>query len=85
VAEHHKELKLPREIKGILPLVCTGWPEYLFEPSEDYFLENGTPRIATLREIEELCRNIDNAKAKKLLQDPWIVLIPDDIQYRLSR
>jgi len=51
VANHRKELKLPRNLEGILPLVCTGWPEYLFEPAEDSFMFDGTPRIATIREI----------------------------------
>ena len=78
VAEHHKELKLPKELKGILPLVCTGWPEYLFEPSGAYFFPgDGTARIATLREIEQLCVSIDDTKAEKLLQDPWTVPVPD--------
>ncbi len=81
VAEHHKELKLPKEIKGILPLVCTGWHEYLFEPSEDYFLVDGTPRLATLREIEQFCRNLGARKVRKLFSDPWTVPISDDLQH----
>jgi len=78
LAEHHSELNLPKKIQGILPFVCTGWPEYLFEPSEDYFMKDGTPRIATMKEIEQFCRSIDDAKSNKLLSDPWCVRIPHD-------
>lgn len=75
MAEHREELNLPKNIKGILPFVCTGWPEYLFEPTEDYFMDDGTPRIMTVREIEEFCRNIDSISLGKLLYDPWIVAV----------
>jgi len=76
VAKYHRELKIPTKIVGILPFVCTGWPEYLFEPSQDYFMEDGTPRIATLGEIEQFCKSINKSKCKALLSDPWIVHIP---------
>lgn len=75
VANHRKELKLAENIKIILPLVCTGWPEYLFEPTEDFFIFDGTPRIATMKEIKQFCRNIDNMGVKRLFSDPWIVTI----------
>ena len=61
-----------------MPFVCVGWPEYLYEPSQDYFMEDGTPRIATMREIEQFCNGISDAKATELLLDPWMVIIPDD-------
>ena len=59
-------------------MVCTGWPEYLYEPSQDYFMEDGTPRIATMREIEQFCKSIDNIKATELLSDPWVVGVLDE-------
>lgn len=73
ISDHCEELKLPSEIKGICPLVCTGWPEYLYEPSQDYFMDDGIPRIATIREIEAFFKSIDDAKAQELLRDPWII------------
>lgn len=76
IARYHNELQLPRELRGIMPLVCTGWPEYLYEPSQDYFIEDGTPRIATMREIEQFCNSIDNSKATELLTDSWVVGVP---------
>jgi len=79
VAAHDKELKLPKNIEGILPLVCAGWPEYLFEPTEDFFMCDGTPRIATVREIEQFCRNIDNVGLEKLFADSWIVLVKHEL------
>lgn len=75
VAEHHKELQLPVEIKYIIPFVCTGWPEYLFEPCDQYFMTDGTPRIATIKEIEQFCRSLGGSRIKKLLSDQWIVSI----------
>ena len=57
------------------PFVCTGWPEYLFEPTGEYFMADTTPRIATVRELEQFFRSIDKVKLKKLLSDPWVVLI----------
>ncbi len=78
IAKYHNELQLPKELKGIMPFVCVGWPEYLYEPSQDYFMKDGTPRIATMREIEQFCKSIDNSKAKELFSDPWMVGIPDD-------
>ena len=78
VANHRNDLKLPKNIEAILPLVCTGWPEYLFEPAEDFFMFDGTPRIATIREIEQFCRNIDNMGLKKLFADSWTVLVKHD-------
>jgi len=78
IARHHEELKLPKGLRGIMPLVCTGWPEYLYDPSQDYFMEDGTPRIATMREIEQFCNSFDNIKAAALLSDPWMVSIPDN-------
>jgi hypothetical protein len=76
IAAHHQELRLPPELRGICPLVCTGWPEYLFEPSREYFMEDGTPRIATVSEIRQFFQTIDDTKAEKLLRDHWIVHIP---------
>lgn len=78
IAEHHEELKLPKELRGIMPFVCVGWPEYLYEPSQDYLMEDGTSRIATMREIEQFCNGINDIKATELLSDPWMVSIPDD-------
>jgi hypothetical protein len=78
VATHNKELKLPKNIEGILPFVCTGWPEYLFEPTEDFLMFDGTPRIATVREIEQFCRNIDNVALEKLFADSWAVRVERD-------
>lgn len=78
IANHRKELKLPKNIEGILPLVCTGWPEYLFEPAEDFFMFDDTPRIATIREIEQFCRNIDNVALEKLIADSWTVRVERD-------
>ena len=78
IATHRAELQLPKELKGIIPLVCTGWPEYLYEPSQDYFMEDGTPRIATMRELEQFCESIDNNKTTELLSDPWVVSVLDD-------
>jgi hypothetical protein len=78
VAEHRTELKLPLEVRGVLPLVCTGWPEYLFEPSEEYFMNDGNPRIATVQEIESFFRSLDDIKAQVLLSDPWMVRISAD-------
>lgn len=75
VAEHHKELQLPVEIKYIIPFVCTGWPEYLFDPCDQYFMADGTPRIATIREIEQFCGSVDSATLKQLLSDQCIVPI----------
>lgn len=48
------------------------------EPSHDYFFEDGTPRIATMQEIEQFFKSIDDFKAHKLLLDPWTVQIPLD-------
>lgn len=78
IANHRKELKLPKNTAAILPLVCTGWPEYLFEPDEDFFMFDGTPRIATIREIEQFCRNIDNTGLEKLFADSWAVPVERD-------
>lgn len=78
VAAHYQELNLPPELRGICPLVCTGWPEYLFEPSQDYFMEDGTPRIATIHEIRWFFESIDDAKAEKLLRDPFTVHVSKD-------
>lgn len=75
VAEHHEELGLPPELKVIHPLVCTGWPEYLFEPYEDYSFQNGMPRIATLNEILSFFKDLNDAKAANLISDPWAVEI----------
>jgi hypothetical protein len=74
VADHSKELSLPRGIKGILPLVCTGWPEYLFEPLEDFTMFDGTPRIATIKEIQQFCSKIDNTVLQSMYSDPWMVI-----------
>lgn len=73
IADHCEELNLNPEIRGIVSLVCTGWPEYLFEPSQDYFLEDGTPRIATLPEIQRFFKSIDDVKAERLSNDHWTV------------
>jgi hypothetical protein len=78
IAKNCDELQLPKELRGIMPLVCIGWPDYLYEPSRDYFMEDGTPRIATIREIEQFCRSIDNNKATELLSDPWVVGVTND-------
>ena len=78
IAQNRDELQLPKELKGIMPLVCVGWPEYLYEPSRDYFMEDGTPRIATMREIEQFFKSIDNSKTTELLSDPWVIGVLDD-------
>ncbi len=75
IAAHHQELHIPPEIEGICPLVCTGWPEYLHEPSEQYYMEDGTPRIATIDEIRHFFESMDDIKANNLLHDAYTVLI----------
>lgn len=74
IADHYAELALPKGVKGILPLVCTGWPEYLFEPVEDFSMFDGTPRIATIREIQHFCSGIDDMALQRLYSDPWMVM-----------
>jgi len=74
IAEHRVDLGLPESIRGILPFVCTGWPEFLFEPSQDYFMPDGMPRIATVREIVGYLADLDEQSGSNLLLDEWAVL-----------
>lgn len=39
---------------------------------------DGTPRIATIREIEQFYRNIDDMNLEKLFADSWAVLVERD-------
>jgi hypothetical protein len=46
-------IPLPPGIKYLVPVVCSSFPEYIWDNTEDLFLNNKIPRVATYQEILE--------------------------------
>ena len=46
--------KLPSGIKYIVPLVVSSFPEYIWEQSEDLFINDDLPRILTIDDLEQI-------------------------------
>lgn len=54
-----------KEIKYILPIICSAWVEYVYELDEKYFLTPEIPRVATPPEIIEFLTTFDEEDLTK--------------------
>ncbi len=62
---------IPRGVEYVVPILITAFPEYIWERSENLFLDldKDLPRILTLKELQE----IKNINLNKLTSLPYII------------
>jgi hypothetical protein len=63
---------IPDSCRCIVPIVCSSFPEYFFDLSEEMLLTESIPRVCTLPELLEV---LNRCEALNLSQKPYAVAI----------
>jgi hypothetical protein len=69
--KHSLTKPIPKGIKYIVPILITPFPEYIWEKSENLFLDKDLPKMLTLKELQQ----IKNMDLNKLIDRPYIVKV----------
>ena len=69
--KHNLTKQIPKSVKYIIPILITPFPEYMWEKSENLFLDKDLPRVLTLKELQQ----IKNMDLNKLIGRPYVVKV----------
>jgi len=69
--KHNLTKQIPKGVKYIIPILITPFPEYIWEKSENLFLNKDLPRVLTLKELQQ----IKNMDLNKLIGRPYVVKV----------
>lgn len=64
--------QIPKNIKYVVPLVCSSFHEYIWEDKERHFLNKEVPRISTIGELTEYLKSFNK---RELSKKPYIIRV----------